>query len=433
MLTSRHPSAQDCWTNDDILASDRPTWLHSLGAAGYRPTLIGRMHAMGPDQLHGYSDREIGDHSPNWGGAARHDMGVLNKTNDPNSESVTLSGAGQSMYELKDRDVARAAVARLDRIGAERREGRNTPFAITVGFMLPHAPYVASRSDFDRFAGRTPPPRCEPPAPDAEHPWIGWWRTSRGVTKIDRADAIRARTSYYALTYRLDVMIGEVLAALDRNGLRDNTLIVYASDHGDQIGERGLWWKHTFYEECVRVPLLMSWPGVLPAGERRPHVVNLVDLSATMLEAMGAPPLPHAQGRSFLKVAQSANAPWIDETVSEYCTDSVPDWTGGMAVRQRMCRQGRWKLIYYHGYRPQLFDLADDPGEQHDLATDPAFGSVCDSLLARVLADWSPCDIDRRMRARRRDKDLIAAWARATNPASIYRWPTSPEQNRLDG
>jgi choline-sulfatase len=433
MLTARHPSAQDCWTNDDILGSGRATWLHALGAADYRPVLIGRLHAMGPDQLHGYAERKVGDHSPNWGGVPRHDLGVLNETNDPHRTSVIRSGPGQSAYELKDRDVTQAAVDYFDRLGEERRAGGSAePFAVTVGFMLPHAPYVASRVDFERFAGRVPPPRHGPPAVGNEHPWLNWWRQNRGIEHVEAADAQRARAAYYGLTYRLDAMIGEVLAALERNGLADNTLVVYASDHGDQLGERGLWWKHTFYEESARVPMIMSWPGVLPAGERRPQVVNLVDLAATMLEALGAPQLPNAQGRSFLGVAKDAAAPWVDETVSEYCTDTVPIWTGGMAVRQRMLRQGRWKLIYYDGYPPQLFDLTADPDEQTDLAADAAHAPVRDRLLARLLADWRPEEIERRMNARRQEKDLIGAWARNTNPANTYVWPTRPDQNCLE-
>jgi choline-sulfatase len=214
--------------------------------------------------------------------------------------------------------------------------------------------------------------------------------------------------------------------------LAENTLIVYSTDHGDQIGERGLWWKHTFYEESVRVPLIMSWPGQIPQGERRRHVVNLVDLAATMVDALGAPALPHAQGRSFLNVARDANAPWHDETFSEYCTDEVPVWTGGMAVRQRMLRSGDWKLIYYHGYRPQLFNLAADPDELRDLGDDPAHAAIREQLLARLLADWSPDAIDARMKQRRRDKDLIGAWARGTKPASTFIWQTRPDQNRLD-
>lgn len=432
MLTGRHPSAQDCWTNDDFLASDRSTWPHALGSAGYRPILVGRLHAMGPDQLHGYAEREVGDHSPNWGGVARHDMGVLNETNDPHGTSVVRSGSGESVYEVKDRDVTRAAVACLDRIGAARRAGNDDPFAVTVGFMLPHPPYVATKQDYSRFVGRVPPARLSRGMLGSEHPWLAWWRSNRGIEEVEIGNSLRARTAYYALTYRLDAMIGEVLDALERNGLAENTLIVYSTDHGDQIGERGLWWKHTFYEESVRVPLIMSWPGKIPRSERRRQVVNLVDLTATMLDALGAPALPHAQGRSFLDVARDADAPWIDETVSEYCTDETPAWTGGMAVRQRMLRRESWKIVYYHGYRPQLFDLASDPDELRDLGDDPAYASVRDRLLARLLADWCPQDIDRRMKARRRDKDLIGTWARRTNPPNTYLWPTRPEQNRLD-
>lgn len=432
MLTARHPSAQQCWTNDDFLVSDRATWPHALGAAGYRPILVGRLHAMGPDQLHGYAERQIGDHSPNWGGVPRHDMGVLNETNDPHRASVVRSGPGESVYEVKDRDVTRAAVETLNRIGIARRAGDDSPFALTVGFMLPHPPYVATKADYARFAGRVPPPRLPRGTTGSDHPWLAWWRSNRGIEEVDSADALRARAAYYALTYRLDVMIGEVLDALDRNGLSENTLIVYSTDHGDQIGERGLWWKHTFYEESVRVPLIMSWPGRIPRGERRTQVVNLIDLTATMLDALNAPPLPHAQGRSFLDVARESSTPWLNETASEYCTDEVPVWTGGMAVRQRMLRSGEWKLIYYHGYPPQLFNLADDPDELRDLAAIPAFSQVREKLLARLLSDWCPDEIDRAMKARRRDKDLIGAWARSTGPANAYLWPTSPGQNRLD-
>ena len=249
MLTGRYPSAQACWTNDDHLATDRPTMAHSLGAAGYAPTLIGRAHFMGPDQLHGYVTREVGDHSPNWAGVPRHDMGVLEGANDPWRASVERSGRGKSGYQVKDEATAEAAVAHLHELGERRRRGDDAPFAVTVGFMLPHAPFVATPSDYDRFAGLVPPPSLPTPAADAEHPWLSWWRHDRGIGQVSADAMIRSRTAYYALVYRLDVMLGQVLTALDQAGLRDDTLVVYASDHGEQIGERGLFWKHTFYDE----------------------------------------------------------------------------------------------------------------------------------------------------------------------------------------
>ncbi len=432
MLTGRWPSRQECWTNDDILASDLPTMAHALGAAGMRPTLIGRMHALGPDQLHGYVHREVGDHSPNWPGIPRHSMGVLEEANNPDRVSIDRSGPGQSAYQLLDAATVEATLAHLDRLKAARDAGDDAPFALTVGLMLPHAPYVATEADFARYRDRVGPARLPAPVPGKDHPWLAWWRRARDIEDVPEADAVRARTAYYALVSRLDGMIGQILDRLADNGLAENTLVVYASDHGDQIGERGLWWKHTFYEDSAKVPLILAWPGHLAGGGRREQVVNLIDLTATMLDAVGAPSLPNSQGRSFWPLVRDPSAPWLDETFGEYCTDPQPAWTGGMAVQQRMIRQGRWKCVYYHGYRPQLFDLALDPDELDDLAEDPAHAAVCQRLVERILADWDPERIAQRMRQRLANKALLAAWGKAVRPPDSIRWPLAPEDNRLD-
>jgi choline-sulfatase len=121
----------------------------------------------------------------------------------------------------------------------------------------------------------------------------------------------------------------------------------------------------------------------------------------------------------------------VDETYAEYCTDAVPPWTGGMAVQQRMVRHDRWKLVYYHGYRPQLFDLETDPHELEDRAEDPRYGAVRDALLEKVLTGWDPEWIRRRMLERRGDKDLLGAWARRVHPPNQYLWEFKPEENWL--
>jgi choline-sulfatase len=431
MLTAQHPYVQGCWTNDDYLRSDAATWLHAVGAAGYRPTLAGRLHSMGPDQLHGYAERRVGDHSPNWGGVPRHDLGVLDKANDPWRESLVRSGVGQSAYQVKDAETAAAACEYLREVALARRNGDAAPFCLTVGFLLPHPPYVAWREDYARFDGRVRPPACpQPPSPP--HPWEAWWRDNRGIADIDPNDALRARTAYYALVHRLDLLVGMVLRCLHDQGLDDDTLVVYSTDHGDQLGERGLWWKHTLYEDSVRVPLLMRWPGRIAAGERRDQVVNLIDVAATMVDALGGPPLPHAQGQSLMPVIQDARAAWNNETFAEHCTDRVPAWTGGRATQQRMVRSGTWKLIYTHGHVPQLFDLATDPHERQDLAADPAYAELRASLEARVLDGWDPDAIAATIAARRQDKDVIDAWARHVRPPDDFRWILTPEQNRLE-
>lgn len=427
MLTACNPSSQDCWTNDDHLATDRPTWLHALGAAGHRPELIGRMHAMGPDQMRGYVTRQVGDHSPNWAGIPRHDMGVLNETNEPAPESLRACGAGQSAYELKDRDVTEATLAALDRIAAEDR-----PFCLTVGLMLPHAPYVAAARWIDHYMQVLPPPPI-PPAPAAnEHPWIAWWRSNRGARDVPEENTRLARAAYWGLVSAMDEMIGRILDRLKALRLEQDTLVVYASDHGDHVGDRGLWWKHTFFDESAKVPVIAALPGVLPEGREVAQVCSLIDLAQTMVEALGGTPLPHADGRSLWPMLTGADDAWEDVAFSEYCTDAVPHWTGGRAVRQRMLREGRWKLHYYWGEPPLLFDMEADPTEQVNLADDPAHAERLAAMTARVLDGWDPTDIDRRMKLRRDRKDVLARWAAATRPSSTHIWPMTADMNRLD-
>ncbi len=432
MLTARYPYRQQVWTNEDMLASDIPAFPHALGAAGYRPVLAGRLHALGPDQFHGYVERHIGDHAPNWPGGPGHDLGILRGTNNPTSESIKMSGAGQSAYELLDEATRDAAIEQLRTFADEQQNGGTEPFSLTVGFMLPHPPYVAREADYRRFEGKVAPPRI--PAQDAEscHPFLRYWRDERGVDDFLPEDCTRAKTAYYGLTYRLDCMLGKVLDTLEELGLTDNTLVIYSSDHGDQIGERGMWWKHTFCDQSAKVPLVMSWPGVLPAGERREQVVDLLDVTATILDAAAAPELPNSNGRSFLGVAKDSVAPWRNRVFSEYCMDAGSNFTNGRSIQQRMVRDGPWKLIYYAGYPSQLFDLSEDPDELNDRAADPACRSILQTLTEAVLADWDPEFIARRMESRAAEKNLITRWVRRTVPADVIRWAIKPEQNRLD-
>jgi choline-sulfatase len=430
LLTGRHPSYQDCWTNSDPLASDLPTTAHALGAAGRRPILVGRLHAIGPDQLHGFAERQVGDHSTNWVGGYGHSMGVLDKTNGPFRASLEKSGPGRSSYEVHDHDVVASTLEVLDRLAAERDDGA-PPFSLNVGFMLPHQPYVADPEIYRAYEGRVGLPEVPRPAATDDHPYLLWWRQMTGIEAVGEDEVLRARIAYYALVETFDRMVGRVLDRLEALGLADNTLIVYTSDHGDQIGERGLWWKQTFYDDSIKVPLILSWPGALPDGERRGQIVNLIDLAPTILEAAGAPALPGADGRSFLAVARDGTAPWDDETFAEYCTDGMAPWAQGLAVQQRMVRAGPWKLVYYHGQRPQLFDLASDPQESRDLAEDPKYAAIRDDLTAKVLVAWDPDDIARRMAEHRRRKELLSAWSRRVEPPDSYRWTLKMEDNWL--
>jgi choline-sulfatase len=433
MLTARYPYRQQVWTNDDMLASNLPTHAHALTVANYRTILIGRLHALGPDQFHGYLERDIGDHSPNWPGIARHNMGVLAGANDPSRASLERSGAGESAYDLLDGDTTNAAIARFGDIARARASGDTRPFAMTVGFMLPHAPYVADEADYQRFFEILPPPRI--PAGDgaSEHPWLAKWRTNRNIRDVSPDEIRRARAAYYALTYRLDARIGEVLKALKDNGLDKNTLILYTSDHGDQLGERGHWWKHTFYDDSVKVPLIVAGDALNGASGRRHQLVDLLDVSASLCDLADAPALPGCDGRSFAPLLSNPEAPWDNRVFSEYCMDIAPVWSDGEALQHRMLRDGDWKLNYYHGYPSQLFNLADDPDELNDLAGHPLCREKLQSMLKILLAGWDPEAIAQLLTERIPEKILIADWAREAQPKDVIRWPLTAEQNKLIG
>ncbi|MSU90772.1 sulfatase-like hydrolase/transferase [Rhodobacteraceae bacterium 2CG4] len=427
-FTGQWPSEQQCWTLQDHLASDRPTWMHALGAAGYRPVLVGRMHAVGPDQMHGFAERIGGDAGPHWPGVPRQDLGPLAGAQGPCAASLRLSGRGNSAYQTVDEETAAQASDWLARRGRSGAGG--APFCLMVGFLLPHCPFVANAPDFDSYRGRIGPPRLPRPAP--EHAWLAQWRRDCGIENPPAADAIRARTAYYGLVTRLDRLVGDVLDALDRTGLRESTLVVYCSDHGEQIGERGHWWKNTFYEQSVGVPLILSWPGRLPQGARRPQVVNLTDVAATLIDAAAAPELPAAHGRSLLPVARDPGAAWRNRTFSEYVTDGTGGWTGPAPTCQRMVRDGDFKLVYIDGHDPMLFDLSADPDEMTDLAGNPRHAKTRARLEALVLDGWDPAAIRAAVARRADGRRILHAWAGATRPPLSHVRPLDPAESWVE-
>ncbi len=431
MLSGRHPFQNEVWTNEHGLDSRIPTIAHAMGAAGYQPELVGRMHSVGPDQLHGYASRFVGDHGANHPGNPGPDRGILSVTAGPHHLSLERSGPGQSAYQVHDEDVTAVTVGRLNRLGVQKRAGvLREPFSISVGLMLPHPPYVARQEDYDRYAGSITPPRKSAPPVEEQHPFLRWWRQSTGIEVMNDVEVLRARAAYAGLVYRTDAMIGQILQALRENGLDENTLIIYTSDHGDMQGEHGLFWKHVFYEESVRVPLIVSWPGSISGGQRCERVVSAVDVAATMLDAMDAPALPNSVGQSFLpQIDGRRDAPnWENAAFSEYCTDKFGPPEGAF---QRMIRRDEWKYIYYHGYPSQLFNLKEDPGELVDRSEDPGCRSIASELRDEILRDWDPEEVKRKMAEKSADEPVLTAWARQTGPEERYRWPMQREMNWL--
>lgn len=371
----------------------------------------------GPDQLHGYAERLVGDHGSNYSGGGEVPENLRT--------SLQKSGPGQSAYRGHDEDVIAATVDYLNQLGVRKRAGQLAePFCLSVGFMLPHSPYVVRREDYDLYRDVMTLPRYPDPFADDLHPYFRWWRQQCGMEVVPEAEILRARTAYWALVARMDAMIGEIFAALRGNNLEENTLILYTSDHGEQVGEHSLWMKRTFYEGSVRVPALLSWPGKLPEGIRCDRVLSSLDLNVTMLDALDAPRLLNAHGRSVLDLVRSENTEWEDVAFSEYCT-----YEGCL---HRMIRCDEWKLNYYHGQEPQLFNLSEDPHELKNRVHDSSCRKVREDLTARVLEGWHPQVVASKMATKRTDLELIRAWVSHTKPKDQFRWARQPEMDYLD-
>ena len=262
MFSGRFPYENQVWTNYHTLDSGIPTLAHAMGAAGYQPILFGRMHSIGPDQLRGYTERYVGDHCSNYTESSDIDHGELQGTQGPKRISLIKSGAGQNAYQVHDEDVVEETVAYINKLGQERRELSQarkplTPFCLTVGLMLPHQPFVARKEDYQLYQGQIKLPKIRQPFSDQLHPFIYSWRKETGIVSVTEAEILRARTAYWALVTRMDKLIGQILDVLRKNNLDQNTLIIYMSDHGEQVGEHDLWWKQTFYEHSVKVPAIL--------------------------------------------------------------------------------------------------------------------------------------------------------------------------------
>jgi choline-sulfatase len=417
-MSARHPSRNEVWTNGCVLASDMPTFAHSLGAAGYEVVLSGRMHFVGPDQRHGFERRLVGQISSTWiGGRNRAITPELFPGAGQSRPAVEISGPGRTGYQAYDEAVTEETVRFLQ----ERHKARR-PLCLVVGYVLPHCPFVCPPDDWDYYLDRVKPPDIPAGYFESVHPAVQAIRAKRGLEGIPEETVLRARAGYYGLVTHLDRQVGEILAALGESELADNTAVIYTSDHGEMAGEHGLWCKSSFYEGCASVPLIVSQPGRIAPGTRPGRVCNLIDLGPTMIDLAGADPLPEVDGRSLAPTLRGETDEGSDETFSEhYAAAGLPT--------SRMVRRGPWKLTHYEGFRPQLFNLEDDPGEWRDLGDDPAHREVREELQQRAVEGWSASRIEERLAERARAHGLLAKWFRGVEPRDPEQWSAAPEDN----
>ncbi len=406
-MAAQYPSDVGVYDNSGGLSSDTPTFAHGFGAVGYEAVLCGRMHFRNPDQFHGFEKRIHAD----CGGLSKEIQGSgYNRTTGQTKYGVQVSGYGETGYRHYDKSVTETA---CKFIAARRADDR--PYALVIGYISPHNPLICGAEDFAYYMAQIPP--LEPESPEylnALHPAMKNWRARRGVDDIAPEQNRRGLAAYYGLTTELDRHIGRIVDAVNATADEDNTVIIYTSDHGDMAHEHGMWWKSSFYEGSVGIPLICSWPGHFCENQVEDAIVSLIDVGPTALEIAGADPLPDVAGKSFAPFLKGVPASdWANEVFAEYI--------GLLGDRPAcMIRTGPWKLNYYaESDSCQLFNIDEDPDERRDLRDDPRYRDVIQSGLEKIFARWSADDMLNRAARQARARALISRCGHAPIPHAI--------------
>ena len=380
-----------------------PTFAHYLKSLGYRTCLSGKMHFVGPDQKHGFEDRITTDIYPSdfaW----TPDWEAPDERIDKwyhNMATVKESGVAVATFQTDyDDEVAFAARRWLIDRGRANAAGEGAPFCLVASFIHPHDPYVAKPEFWELYEDAEIDMPAHVLAPEEQDPFAR--RVMDGIeastVALSKEEVRRARRAYLANVSYFDSKVGEVLRTLEEMGERDNTIVIVTADHGDMLGERGLWYKMNFFEHSARVPLIMAGPGV-NAGTA-PNACSLVDLLPTFLEiAGGAPDMlgEDVDGRSLMPLARG-DADAVDEAIGEYCAEMTSDPVF-------MIRRGVLKYIHCDADPPQLYDLSKDPAELTNRADDPAYAVAAASFAEEVDQRWDSArlraDIIRTQKSRR--------------------------------
>ncbi len=422
--TGRYVHEIGTWDNAAPYRGEPPSFGHALKAGGHRCDSIGKLHYRSADDPNGFDNEILPLHVLDGKGDVQ---GILRSPPPIRKATQQLAGdagRGESTYIAYDRSIRDAAIDWLEAVAATPpRE----PWMLFVSFVCPHFPLRAPEEFFDLYPlDRVPLPRLRAPQEFPDHPVLRKLREVQDYEDHFRDEAhIRtAIAAYLGMVSFLDDNIGRILQRLEAIGLAEETVVVYTSDHGDNLGTRTFWGKSNMYEESVGVPLIMAGPGV-PEGRRVRTPVSLVDAHPTILEIMGETPDADLPGRSLLAIAEGADP---DRTVfAEY--HAVASVTGIFMVRF-----GRYKYVHYEGFRPQLYDLEADPFETTDLAGESSHAAILAEGERRLREVCDPAEVNALAFADQRAR--IEAAGGETRVLALGSYPYTPapgEAPRISG
>ncbi|TRO13606.1 choline-sulfatase [Ectopseudomonas mendocina] len=416
LVSGRLPSKIGAYDNAADFPADVPTYAHYLRRLGYRTALSGKMHFCGPDQLHGYEERLTSDIYPaDYGWAVNWDEPDVRASWYHNMSSVLQAGpcVRSNQLDFDEEVVFKARQYLYDHV----RLTPEQPFCLTVSMTHPHDPYTIPREYWDRYEGvDIPMPRQHIEQAEQDP------HSQRLLKVIDLwdkplpADKIRdARRAYFGACSYIDDNIGKLLKTLEECGLAEDTLIVFSGDHGDMLGERGLWYKMHWFEMAARVPLLVHAPKRF-AAHRVSQSVSTLDLLPTLVELAGGQVDAdlELEGHSLLPHLKGEGG--HDEVLGEYMAE-------GTVSPLMMIRRGPWKFVYSEQDPLLLFNLDSDPQELHNLAESSEHKGILAGFLAEARERWDIPAVHAATLASQRRRRLVAE---ALSQGKLTSWDHQP-------
>ncbi len=390
MATGDHVHRIGAWDSAAPYAGGRESWMHRLRRAGVEVVSIGKLHFRSTDDDNGFSEEILPMHVVGGVGWA---IGLLREDPPDYDAAAELSrdvGTGSSSYTDYDLAITDAAEVWL-----RQQASAKQPWAGFISLVSPHYPLIAPAEYYQLYDPDTVDlPVAYQPGSRPDHPELNNIANFFDYDRYFNQQSMReARVAYYGLTSFMDNCVGRVLDTLEKTGQADNTVVLYVSDHGDMLGDHGLWTKQVMYEASAGVPMILAGPGV-PEGRCVKTCSSLLDIAATATDVTGitADDLSAAlPGKSLRALANCPDD--MDRTVlSEY-------HDGGSSTGTFMIRWDRWKYVYYVGYPSQLFDLDNDPDELDDLLghadASPEIQQVCQEAEHRLRAICNPEEVDK--------------------------------------
>ncbi|TAK85172.1 MAG: choline-sulfatase [Betaproteobacteria bacterium] len=424
MLTGRLPTRIGAFDNASEFPAALPTLMHYLRAAGYLTVLAGKMHFIGPDQLHGYKERLITDiypadfsWTPNWR------AGPTDRPSGISMNNVREAGVCVRSLQMDyDDEVESLAIQKLYDLA---RLPDCPPFFLTVSFSHPHPPFTIDAAHWDLYEHQSVPMPTVQPIPFSQRDRQSQWlHVSHGADRRPVSDeqVRNARHAYYGMASYVDDKVGRLVRTLQACGMYDETIIVFTSDHGEMLGERGMWYKQTFFEPSSRVPLIFHAPSRFPA-QRVAQPVSLLDLLPTLTDLAHATPrqwVDPLDGASLAQALYLRTAPESRDIVCEY-TDM------GVCAPCRMIRRGSYKYVYVHREAPQLFDVLKDPHELENLAGRPECVDIEHELKAAILSSWDPDRVEEEVLASQRRRLFIKQATDGTGAPVDWNYHARPD------